>query len=437
MTEQRPTPTDSDHQVHTCLARATSITAGLDQIRPDLEQLYRGLHAHPELSFAEHQTADRMAELLRVTGFEVTRGLGGTGVVGVLRNGPGPTVLFRADMDALPVVEETGLDYASTQLGMQDGKEVGVMHACGHDMHMTWLIGATRLLAEHLDAWSGTLIALFQPAEETAGGAAAMVADGLAEAIPRPDVALGQHLMPLSAGVVSVHAGPAMAAADSIRVRVFGRGGHGSMPQSAIDPVVLASAIVLRLQTIVGRELAPGTPAVVTVGALHAGSKSNVIADHADLLVNVRTFDEEVRGHVLTSIERIITAECEASQSPKPPTFEYYDRFPLTVNDPALTYELRTVFTDFLGQAPIDLGPSSGSEDFSLIPDAFGAPYCYWYVGGTDPDAFAAAAAAGRVMIDIPVNHSPRMAPVIQPTLDVGVRAAVAALCRYLGPAQR
>src|SRR3954447_17028233 len=268
---------------------ATSLQ--LDALLPALEALYTDIHAHPELSMQETRTAGLAADRLRAAGYDVTTGIGKTGVVGLLRNGDGPTVMLRADMDALPVQEATGLPYASkVRATDRDGKTVPVMHACGHDMHVTWLVGATTLFAQARDAWRGTLMAVFQPGEETAQGAQAMIDDGLFTRFPKPDVVLGQHVMVGPAGTVAGSAGPITSAADSLQIRLFGRGAHGSMPQASIDPVVMAAAIVLRLQTIVSREVAATDSAVVTVGVLQAGTKENVIPDEAIIKLNVRTF---------------------------------------------------------------------------------------------------------------------------------------------------
>src|ERR687886_1766006 len=259
-----------------------AVLGGLDAIEPGLEDLYRDVHAHPELSLQERRTAGLAAGRLRDAGWEATEGVGGTGVVGLLRNGEGPTVMLRADMDALPVREQTGLPYASTVTATDpSGRELPVMHACGHDMHVTWLVGTTTLLARAPDAWHGTVLAVFQPAEETAQGAQAMIDDGLFDRFPRPEVILGQHVMPAPAGELSYRAGTTQAAADSLEIRLFGRGAHGSMPESSVDPVVMAASTVLRLQTIVSREVAAAQAAVVTVGALQAGDKDNVIPDEA------------------------------------------------------------------------------------------------------------------------------------------------------------
>jgi amidohydrolase len=410
-----------------------SVLAGLDASRPWQEDLYRDVHQHPELSHQETRTAGLVAERLRGAGFEVHENVGGTGVVGVLRNGDGATVLLRADMDALPVHEATGVPYASeTRATDADGNDVAVMHACGHDVHVACLAGAAQLLADGKEHWQGTLVALFQPAEEVGDGARGMVDDGLADLIPAPQVALGQHVMPLRAGQVGTHPGAALSAADSMRITVHGRGAHGSMPQAAIDPVVLAAMIVVRLQTVVSREVAPGETAVLTVGSVQAGTKSNVIPDHAVLQLNVRTFSEATRTTILDAIERIVRAECQASDCPKEPEFELFDRFPLTDNDAATTERVASAFGGFFDDRFQPVGQQSASEDFSDIPQALGVPYTYWFIGGIDAATYDAAAKAGRISQDIPVNHSAGFAPVIQPTLDTGTQALVVAALAWL-----
>lgn len=412
---------------------STPVLAGLDAIRDDLEDLYRHLHQHPELSHAEHETAALVQERLQGLGFEVHSGVGGTGVVGVLANGSGATVLLRADMDALPVPEETDLPYASTATGtLPDGTETPVMHACGHDVHVTSLLGAATLLAGERGAWTGTLVVVFQPAEEAGDGARGMIDDGLAELVGTPEVALAQHVLTLPAGTVGTRSGSVFSAADSIRITVYGRGSHGSMPQSSVDPVVLAAMIILRLQTVVSRELAPTTPAVVTVGSVRAGTKSNVIGDRAMLELNVRTYDEGTRTTVLAAIERIVRAECAASESPKEPEFELYDRFPATVNDDDATERVREAFATTFGERAGTLPLQSASEDFSDLPTALGIPYTYWGIGGVDPETYRVAAEAGRLNQDIPANHSAHFAPVMQPTLDTGVTTLVTAALAWL-----
>jgi amidohydrolase len=411
-----------------------AILTALESIRGWQEEFYRDLHAHPELSHQERRTADAVAARLRAAGCEVHEGVGGTGVVGILHNGEGPTVLLRADMDALPVREETGLSYASVRTVADGGEPVPVMHACGHDVHVACLLGAATLLAQARGHWSGRLVAVFQPAEETADGARAMLEDGLASVVGEVDVAMAQHVLPLPAGSVGTRVGPTLAAADSMRVTVFGRGAHGSMPQAAVDPVVLAAMIVVRLQTVVAREVAPGDQAVLTVGSIESGTKSNVIPDRAVLQLNVRTYDERTRSAVLAAIERIVRAECQASGSPREPELELFDRYPLTDNDAEATQRVAGAFAGFFGERSGELPQQSASEDFSDIPTALDAPYTYWGIGGIDPEAFRVAAEAGRVPQDIPVNHASNFAPVIQPTLDTGTAALVLGALAWLSP---
>lgn len=417
---------------------ADTLLAALPDVRDWQEQFYRDLHRHPELSHQEVHTARKVADRLRGFGYETSDGVGGTGVVGVLSNGSGPAVLLRADMDALPIQEATGLEYASTVRATDaDGDDVPVMHACGHDVHVTALLGAAQLLAEGREHWSGTVVALFQPAEETSDGARDMVDDGLTELLPKVDVALAQHVLPAPAGCVGVRTGALLSAADSMRITVYGRGAHGSMPQAAVDPVVLAAMIVVRLQTVVAREVAPGESAVLTVGSIHAGSKSNVIPDRAVLQLNIRTYSEHTRTTVLDAIRRIVVAECQASDSPKDPEFELFDRFPLTQNDDDTTARVSEVFTAFFGDRCRQMPQQSASEDFSEIPVALGAPYTYWGIGGIDPAVYQRAVEQGRVDRDIPVNHSSTFAPVIQPTLDTGTQALVVAAMAWLAPGLR
>lgn len=414
---------------------ATAVLAGLDAVRGWQEELYRDLHAHPELSHQERRTAARVAARLREAGCTVHEGVGGTGVVGVLGGGDGPSVLLRADMDALPVREETGLPYASTQTSGNGEGTVPVMHACGHDVHVACLLGAVALMARARERWSGTLVAVFQPAEETADGARTMLDQGLAEIVGRVDVAMAQHVLAMPSGLVGTRAGATLSAADSMRVTVHGRGAHGSMPQAAVDPVVLAAMIVVRLQTVVAREVAPGDPTVLTVGSIVAGSKSNVIPDHAVLQLNVRTYGDRTRSAVLGAIERIVRAECQASGSPAEPQLELFDRYPLTDNDPEVTERVTRAFAAFFGERAAHLPRQSASEDFSDIPRALGVPYTFWGIGGTDPDVYRAAEQAGQVDQDVPVNHSARFAPVVQPTLDTGTQALVVAALAWLAVA--
>ena len=407
---------------------------GLPSLLPEIEALYKDVHSHPELSMQETRTAGIAAERLKAAGFEVTTGVGKTGVVGILRNGDGPTVMMRADMDALPVEEATGLPYASkVKAKDRDGNTVPVMHACGHDMHVAWLVGATAVLARSRDSWKGTAMAVFQPAEETAEGAQAMIDDGVFKRFPKPDVVLGQHVMVGPAGHIGGRSGVVTSAADSLQIRLFGRGAHGSMPQASIDPVVMAAATVMRLQTIVSRELAATDAAVVTIGALQAGTKENVIPDEAIIKLNVRTFDEGVRKRVLAAIERIVNAEAAASGAPRPPEITPLDRYSLTTNDPNASQRIAQAFRDhFTAQRVTHTGPTSASEDFGSFGREWGVPAVFWFVGGTDPDVYAKAKAAGKVQ-DIPTNHNPRFAPVLHPTLEAGVEAMVVAASAWLG----
>jgi hippurate hydrolase len=401
---------------------------GLASLLPNLEALYKDVHAHPELSMQETRTADLAAQRLRDAGYEVTTKVGKTGVVGLVRNGDGPTVMLRADMDALPIEEATGLPYASKITAKdREGNTVPVGHMCGHDMHVAWLAGAATLFAQAREAWRGTLMAVFQPGEETAEGAQAMIDAGLFDQFPKPAVVLGQHVMVGPAGTVAGRMGAITSAADSLQIRLFGRGAHGSMPQASIDPVVMAAATVMRLQTIVSREVAAAEAAVVTVGALQAGTKENVIPDEAIIKLNVRTFDEGVRKRVIAAIERIVNAEAAASGAPRPPEISLLDRYPLNVNDTEASKRVVEAFRQYFSPERVrQAGPAPASEDFGSFGTEWNAPSVFWFVGGTDPDTYAKAKEAGRIN-DLPVNHSPLFAPVIHPTLQTGVEALVVA----------
>ena len=403
----------------------------------DLTGIYRDLHAHPELSFAEHRTAGIVAARLRDLGYQTTTGVGRTGVVGVLANGGGPTVLLRADMDALPVLERTGLDYASTERGTSvDGQDVPVMHACGHDAHVTCLLGAAAALAGAAGDWSGRLVLVFQPAEEVGEGAQAMIDDGLFDRFGVPDVVLGQHVAPMPAGLLGVRSGPAFAAADSLRVMLYGRGGHGSRPEATVDPVLMAAATVQRLHAIVSRELAATDAGVLTVGALRAGTAPNVIPDEAELLLTVRSYDPAVRGKMLAAIERIVAAEAAASGATTAPTVTSLGAFPAVVNDAAACAKVTDAFAAGPGLV-IDPGLVTGSEDVGLLATAAGAPCAYWLLGSADPAHFAGVTSldeAKAIVDTLPSNHSPLFAPVIEPTLRAGVAALTSAARAWLAP---
>lgn len=394
-----------------------------------LVDLYKDLHAHPELGFQEHRTSEIVAKRLTSLGFEVTTGIGTTGVAGVLRNGGGITALLRADMDALPVKEDTGLDYASTVTATnENGKVVPVAHACGHDLHTACLLGAADILSSDRSSWSGTLVLVFQPAEELGAGAQAMVDDGLYDKVPKPDVVLGQHVAPLPAGKIAGHAGAAYAGSDSLRVRLVGEGAHGSMPQNSIDPVVMAAATVLRLQTIVSREIPSTEIAVLTVGSIHAGDAANVIPGEAELQLNIRSFDTGVRQHILDSVDRIVKGEAETAGAPEAPTITEIERFPVVVNDADALGKTLHAFAEWLGADKIlDPGAGGGSEDVGILATSADAKLSYWLLGGSDPSLFTTGDMTDPALLTIPSNHSPHYAPVIEPTLTIGVTALVTA----------
>ena len=414
-------------------ALAATLAAPRATLLAELEEIYKDLHRHPELSMREVRTAGIAADALESLGFEVARAVGATGVVGVLRNGDGPAVMLRADMDALPMAEDTGLPYASTVAAPdEEGATVGVAHSCGHDLHVTWLIGAARILAQHRDAWRGMVLAVFQPGEEVARGAQAMVDDWGHGRFPKPDVILGQHVMVGPAGTVSWRPGVTLSAADSLKVRLFGRGSHGSQPHTAIDPVVLAAATVMRLQAIVSREIAPNVPAVLTVGALQAGTKENIIPEEATLKLNVRTFDDDTGAYMLKAIRRVCCAESEASGAGRAPEFTPLSRYPLTVNDAEGTRRVAAAFAEQFGARAAEApAPAAASEDFSVFGRAWDVPYVFWFVGSTDPGVYERARRDGAIH-RLPGNHSPRFAPVVHPTLETGLEAMLTAASAWL-----
>ena len=429
----RSSVSDAEGSASAAPSSTARALAGLDGLKEWQEDLRRTIHQHPELAHQEVRTAAAAADALQEAGYEVHRDVGTTGVVGILRNGDGRSVLMRADMDALPMKEETGLPYASIDQATDDaGQAVPVAHACGHDVHVVSLLGAARLLAANRTAWRGTFLAIFQPAEERGTGADAMIKGGLATLIPKPDVALAQHVLAYPAGTVGTHAGPFLSTAASMRITVHGRGSHGSMPELSIDPVVLAAMIVVRLQAIVAREVAPADFAVVTVGRVDAGTKSNIIPDHAVIELNIRAYDDGTRTLLIDAIKRVVKGECVASGAPSDPEFELYDEYPLTSNDPDATATVAAAFREYFGDRAFTAPRLSASEDFSAIPDALGVPYTYWALGGIDPETWREAEAAGRVGSDIPANHSPRFAPVMDPTLQTGTAAIVVAALAWL-----
>ncbi|WP_028646845.1 amidohydrolase [Nocardiopsis sp. CNT312] len=413
----------------------------LDELFPLVEGFYVDLHKNPELSHAEHRTASGVAEWLNRTGYEVHTGVGGTGVVGLLRNGPGPTVMLRADMDALPLAERTGLPYASTarEVG-DDGAEVPVMHACGHDAHTACLVGAADLLSETREEWSGTVMVVAQPGEETTDGAKRMLDDGLFERFGRPDVILAQNLGPQPAGLISHRSGVVMGATRSYRVRVFGEGGHAAMPHTAIDPVLIAAHIVTRLQGVVAREISPGEMAVLTVGRIRAGARANVIPDEAYLEINTRAINEGVIAQLEEALGRMVRAEAAASGATREPVVEAFRGVGITRNDPESTEAVSAAHLAYFGEDyVIHLpDPSPGSEDiglFGLPDDPQPIPYVLWFVGATPHDVWEAAPGSTpyEKMANVPSPHSPFFAPAREPTLRAGLAAITVAALSYLG----
>ena len=423
--------------------RATRVLADLEDRLPALNELYFDLHKHPELSMQEQRTAEILARRLRNAGYEVTEGVGHTGLVGLLRNGVGPVVMLRGDMDALPIKERTGLDYASKAFGtLSDGSSVPIMHACGHDTHMACLIATAEILAKEREAWQGTAFICAQPAEETGQGAEAMLRDGLFTNFPRPDICLGQHVLPLASGMVGHNSGIIMLASINIDVRLFGRGGHGSSPQVTVDPVVMASSLVMKLQTIRSRELAGDVPAVITVGFVNAGVKHNVIPEEAHIGLNLRTQSTIVQQQIIDSIRRMAEAEAEAFRAPKPPEITTSDSVPLTSNNELIDQRIRAVHTALLGPKHIvELPTIMFSEDFSQygLPgrhhyEGEPIPYCYWVFGGHSQELYDAA--PGDTLMAklsyLPSNHQPTFAPEPESTLRVGVRALTSGALAYL-----
>lgn len=396
--------------------------------------LYKDLHQHPELSGAEEWTAIRIGlELRRFPDWEVTTGIGGHGITAVLRNGKGPTVLFRADFDGLPVAENTGVNYASTHSQLDStGQRVPTMHACGHDAHTSSAFGALSIIDSTRDKWQGTVVFLFQPAEESSIGAHGMVTDGLRSIIPRPDVCLGQHVVPGPAGQVLSAPGPVLTSSTTLEITLFGRGAHASMPHRAVDPVVLAASVVMKLQTVVSRELPPGKFAVVTVASVEAGKANNVIPDTARLALSCRFYEEPMRARALDAIKRIVRSEAAAAGCEREPDFKFLGRLDATDNDENVFSLVRPHFDDFFGEDSLDMEPWTASEDFSVIPRAFGAPYLFWTVGITPRRQWNRAEQAGRLDIDIPTNHNPGFLPDLS-TLPVTSKAAAVAVLGCLG----
>jgi amidohydrolase len=413
--------------------------AGLDALYPSLDALYCDLHKNPELSLHEEKTSAKLAERMRALGYEVTEHVGGYGIVCVLKNGAGPTVMVRTDLDALPIKEQTGLPYASTATTTNDtGETVSLMQACGHDVHMASWIGAATLLAKAKDRWHGTLVFIGQPAEEKLQGAETMVKDGLLTRFPKPDFVVGLHDTNLQpAGQIGVLAGPVFAASNAVDITFYGKGGHGAMPHRTVDPIVMAARTVVTLQTIVAREVNPFDPAVVTVGTFRAGTKRNIIADEAKLELTVRSYKPEVQKQLLAAIERIAKAEAAAARAPKEPLVvgDSKEASRVVFNDPALTARLEKAFRRGLGEAAVATSqPSSGSEDFGVFGEAAGVPSVQLRVGTVEAGEFAKAQAEGR---DTPGLHTAKFAPEREPTIRGGVSALTLSVLELCGRTAR
>jgi len=415
----------------TALAFAQAPTVKeVENVYPDAHGLYVDLHQNPELSTHETQTAAKLAARLRSAGYEVTEHVGGTGIVAIMKNGTGPTIMLRTELDALPVEEKTGLSYASKARAKDDaGRDVPVMHACGHDLHMASLLGTAEVMAQSKDTWHGTLMLIGQPAEETIGGAKEMIHDGLFTRFPKPDVAVALHVGNVQpAGIVAITPGTYNTNSDSIRITIYGKGGHGASPHTTVDPIVIAARTVLTLQTIASREVKPGELAIVTIGYLHAGTKNNIIPDQAEMGLTVRTFKSDVRQQVLAAITRITRAEAAAAAATREPSIDRYEGTDSVYNDPALAQRLRAPLEAALGKDKVVTGePITPSEDFSYFVEQ-GIPGFYFSLGGADPEKLAQAKAAGTML---PSNHSPLFAPDVDPALHTGVTAELAVL-RYL-----
>jgi amidohydrolase len=405
----------------------------VETVFPDARALYVDLHQHPELSSHETRTAALLAQKLRALGYEVTENVGGTGVVAIMKNGAGPVVMLRTELDALPVQEQTGLPYASTVHSKDDsGRDVPVMHACGHDVHMATLFGTARVMAESKNTWHGTLMLVAQPAEETITGARKMVDDGLFTRFPKPAIGLAMHdSNELAVGQVGLVPGFFNASADSLRITVYGRGGHGARPETTVDPVLIAASIVTRLQSIIAREIHPGDAAVITVGYIQAGTKNNIIPDTAQMGLTVRARKPEVRQRLLAAIERVARGEAEAGGAEKMPLVEKYESTGSVYNDRVLAQHLTGILQTALGRENVEIiDPIMTSEDYSVFIEQ-GVPSLYFDMGVADPQKLAAARAAGR---QLPSNHSPLFAPVIDPALHTGITAEVTLLRSLLQP---
>jgi amidohydrolase len=415
-------------------AQTAASSKEVDAVYPAAHALYIDLHQSPELSSHETQTASKLAVRLRERGYTVTEGVGGTGVVAILNNGAGPTVMLRTELDALPVEEKTGLPYASKVHAHDDsGRDVAVAHACGHDLHIAALVATADIMAHSKESWHGTLMLIGQPAEETISGAKRMIDDGLFTRFPKPAVGVALHVGNyLPAGQVGITPGIYNTNADSLRITIYGKGGHGSAPHSTIDPIVIAARTILAMQTIVSREVKPGEMAVVTVGYIRAGTKNNIIPDQAELGLTVRTYKADIRKQVLGAVTRIAKAEALAGGAQQEPLIEHYEWTDSVYNDPGLAERLRGPLEAALGkQNVVTTEPITPSEDYAFFIEQ-GVPSLYLSLGGADPQKYAEAKSTG---VMLPSNHSPYFAPDLDPALHTGIEAEVALLRSLLNGA--
>ncbi|WP_216936793.1 MULTISPECIES: amidohydrolase [unclassified Acinetobacter] len=402
----------------------------IDSLLPKIESLYKDFHQHPELSMQEIRTAKIAAEHLKKINFEVTEHVGVTGVVGIIQNGDGPTVMLRADMDALPMEEKTGLAYASQVRGETlEGVKTSISHMCGHDLHVAWLMGVSEILATNLSNWKGTLMVVFQPGEEIAKGALAMIKD-MENKFPIPDIILGQHVMVGEAGSIGYKAGPILTAGDSLHITFHGKGAHGSMPQNSIDPVMIAAYSAVRLQSIVSREIAPLDSSVLTIGSIQAGTKENIIPDEAVLKLNMRSYKDSVREKMLQSVKRICSCESRASGA-KDPDIKFIDSYPVTNNDYRATQKLAESFVKYFEDRCFETEPATASEDFSYFGRIWNVPYVFWFVGSTHKLEWEVAIKNNNVE-SIPANHSSQFKIELEPTIKAGLEAMLVATKTWL-----
>ena len=412
-------------------APSPDLTSQVNAVYPKIEQFYMDIHQHPELSMHETETAAKLAAQLRGLGYDVTTAVGGTGVVALLKNGSGPTVMLRTELDALPIEEKTGWSFASRVHAKDDsGADVSVMHACGHDIHMAALVGTATLLARDRQSWHGTLMLVGQPAEERVNGAAAMLKDGLFTRFPKPDMAFAMHDgNGLPAGEVGFAPGFSLTSADSVDIVIYGKGGHGAAPQNTVDPIVIAARTVLALQTIVSREINPQDPAIITVGSIHGGTKRNIIPEQVKLELTVRAYKPEVRKHLLDAIARIARAESEAGNAPRPPDVKVVESTPAQYNDPKLCERIAADLRHTLGTANVvQIAPATPSDDFAEF-SAAGVPTAMFSLGAANPEKFAEAQKSG---VPLPSNHSPYFAPDYNPTLHTAIFSETAVMMELL-----